>query len=63
MKVKCPACGIEMINTIKSFNVNGDKVTGIEHMQCENCGEISFTPKQMDELHGYRIAQKQFKSA
>ena len=59
MREICPACGSEMNETVEPFEVNGDEVRGIPHLKCPSCGEMTFTPSQLDMLYGYRMAQRQ----
>lgn len=59
----CPACGKDMVVTTEAFEINGDAVRGIPHLLCRSCGEVTFTPEQLDMVFGYRTAQKQLKAA
>ncbi len=58
----CPACGFCMLTTEKAFAMN-DKpdaaiVTGVPHLECPRCGQITFTPEQLRALHKVRTAQR-----
>lgn len=57
----CPSCGKGMVVTEEAFEVNGDAMRGIPHLLCRSCGEVTFTPEQLDMVFGYRTAQKQLK--
>ena len=61
MREICPACGKDMVATAEAFEINGDAVRGIPHLLCRSCGEVTFTPEQLDMVFGYRTAQKQLK--
>ena len=61
MREICPSCGKGMIATAEAFEINGDAVRGIPHLLCRSCGEVTFTPEQLDMVFGYRTAQKQLK--
>ncbi len=58
----CPNCGGEMETATDVFPVNGDEVVGIPHLRCPYCGEITFTPQQLDMVFGYRTAQRNLRS-
>ena len=58
MREICPSCGKDMVATTETFEVNGDAVRGIPHLLCRSCGEVTFTPEQLDMVFGYRTAQK-----
>lgn len=62
MREICPACGKDMVATTETFEINGDAVRGIPHLLCRSCGEVTFTPEQLDMVFGYRTAQKQLKA-
>ena len=63
MREICPSCGKDMVVTTEAFEINGDAVRGVPHLLCRSCGEVTFTPEQLDMLFGYRTAQKQLKTA
>ena len=58
----CPGCGGGMEVSSDAFPMNGDEVSGIPHLRCPRCGEIAFTPEQLDVVYGYRIAQRNLRS-
>ena len=55
----CPSCGAAMKDTKEPFDVNGDEVVGLEHRECPECHEITFSANQLKAVYGYRLAQKQ----
>ena len=61
MREICPACGKDMVAITEAFEINGDAVRGTPHLLCRSCGEVTFTPEQLDMVFGYRTAQKQLK--
>ncbi len=50
MREICPACGSNMILSTEAFEINGKVAEGAEHLLCPECGQITFTPDQLDEL-------------
>ena len=58
MREICPNCGGTMHVSTDAFELNGDTVKDAAHLSCQNCGEITFTPEQSDELFKLRREQK-----
>lgn len=52
-----------MAKTRDPFPLSGAEMNGIPCLVCPACGEIAFTPSQLDMVFGYGVAQRQLGSA
>ena len=62
MKDTCPYCEAGMIETDESFSLDGPNgpitITGVHHNKCPECGEITFGPKHLDEMHEFKSSHR-----
>ncbi len=50
MREICPACGSDMIVSTEDLDFDGEIAEGAEHLLCPECGQVTFTPGQMDAV-------------
>lgn len=62
MKDTCPYCEAGMIETDEAFSLDGSNgpimITGVHHNKCPECGEITFGPKHLDEMHEFKSSHR-----
>lgn len=62
MKDTCPYCEAGMIETDEAFSLDGPNgpimITGVHHNKCPECGEITFGPKHLDEMHEFKSSHR-----
>ena len=62
VKDTCPYCEAGMIETDEAFSLDGPNgpitVTGVHHNKCPECGEITFGPKHLDEMHEFKLSHR-----
>lgn len=62
MKDTCPYCEAGMIETDEAFSLDGPNgpitITGVHHNKCPECGEITFGPKHLDEMHEFKLSHR-----
>lgn len=62
MREICPACGSDMAVSRETFATHDGPeapvIVGVEHLVCPECGEITFRPDHLDEIHEYRTRQR-----
>ena len=62
VKDTCPYCEAGMIETDEAFSLDGPNgpitVTGVHHNKCPECGEITFGPKHLDEMHEFKSSHR-----
>lgn len=62
VKDTCPYCEAGMIETDEAFSLDGPNgpiaITGVHHNKCPECGEITFGPKHLDEMHEFKLSHR-----
>lgn len=62
VKDTCPYCEAGMIETDEAFSLDGPNgpitITGVHHNKCPECGEITFGPKHLDEMHEFKSGHR-----
>lgn len=62
MKDTCPYCEAGMIETDEAFSLDGPNgpimITVVHHNKCPECGEITFGPKHLDEMHEFKSSHR-----
>lgn len=62
VKDTCPYCEAGMIETDEAFSLEGPNgpitVTGVHHNKCPECGEITFGPKHLGEMHEFKSSHR-----
>lgn len=65
VKDTCPYCEAGMIETDEAFSLEGLEgpngpitITGVHHNKCPECGEITFGPKHLDEMHEFKLSHR-----
>ena len=62
VKDTCPYCEAGMIETDEAFSLDGPNgpitITGVHHNKCPECGEITFGPKHLDEMHEFKLGHR-----
>ena len=62
VKDTCPYCEAGMIETDEAFSLDGPNgpitVTGVHHNKCPECGEITFGPKHLGEMHEFKLSHR-----
>lgn len=62
MKDTCPYCEAGIIETDEAFSLDGPNgpiaITGVHHNKCPECGEITFGPKHLDEMHEFKLSHR-----
>ena len=62
MKDTCHYCEAGMIETDEAFSLDGPNgpitITGVHHNKCPECGEITFGPKHLDEMHEFKLSHR-----
>lgn len=62
MKDTCPYCEAGMIETDEVFLLDGPNgpitIAGVHHNKCPECGEITFGPKHLDEMHEFKLSHR-----
>lgn len=62
VKDTCPYCEAGMIETDEAFSLDGPNgpitVTGVHHNKCPECGEITFGPKHLGEMHEFKSSHR-----
>lgn len=62
VKDTCPYCEAWMIETDEAFSLDGPNgpiaITGVHHNKCPECGEITFGPKHLDEMHEFKLSHR-----
>lgn len=62
MKDTCPYCEAGMIETDEAFSLDSPNgpimITGVHHNKCPECGEITFGPKHLDEMHEFKSSHR-----
>lgn len=62
VKDTCPYCEAGMIETDEAFSLDGPNgpitITGVHHNKCPECGEITFGPKHLDEMHEFKSSHR-----
>ncbi len=62
VKETCPYCEAGMIETDEPFSIEGPNgpitITGVHHNKCPECGEITFGPKHLNEMHEFKSSHR-----
>lgn len=62
MKDTCPYCEAGMIETDEAFSLDGPNgpitITGVHHNKCPECGEITFGPRHLTEMHEFKSSHR-----
>lgn len=62
VKDRCPYCAAKMIETDEAFSLdcpNGPiTITGVHHNKCPECGEITFGPRHLTEMHEFKLSHR-----
>lgn len=62
VKDTCPYCEAGMIETDEAFSLDGPNgpiaITVVHHNKCPECGEITFGPKHLDEMHEFKLSHR-----
>ena len=65
VKDTCPYCEAGMIETDEAFSLEGLEgpngpiaITGVHHNKCPVCGEITFGPKHLAEMHEFKSSHR-----
>lgn len=62
VKDTCPYCEAGMIETDEAFSLEGPNgpitVTGVHHNKCPECGEMTFGPKHLNEMHEFKSSHR-----
>ena len=62
VKDTCPYCEAGMIETDEAFSLDGPNgpitITGVHHNKCPECGEITFGPRHLAEMHEFKLSHR-----
>lgn len=62
VKDTCPYCEAGMIETDEAFSLEGPNgpitITGVHHNKCPECGEITFGPRHLTEMHEFKLSHR-----
>ena len=62
MKDTCPYCEAGMIETDEAFSLDGPNgpitITGVHHNKRPECGEITFGPRHLTEMHEFKLSHR-----
>lgn len=62
VKDTCPYCEAGMIETDEAFSLDGPNgpitITKVHHNKCPECGEITFGPRHLTEMHEFKLSHR-----